>query len=278
MIFPSHHQPSKVTPPCQRAFDFPSSLVATQGASILGGRFLPIFSMRTNQLNPSSRQSRAQRIGISGLVIDQPRRIFPRSTATGARHSDPLQGRFDQPDFGWGRRVQVVSQRNTLAVCHHHPLRTLSAFGFTDAGPPFLAGAKLPSANVSAQSSWPCSSSWPNSARHAFSQMPCSSQARSRRQQVLGEGYRSGRSFHRAPLRNTHKIPSNTGRLAIGLGPPLGDAFGAGNSGAICAHWASVNSDRWRDIQTLLEQREDKGHKKRKNKNPYQVMKPLLAA
>ncbi|MCY4603014.1 MAG: hypothetical protein OXE49_02185, partial [Gemmatimonadetes bacterium] len=28
----------------------------------------------------------------------------------------------------------------------------------------------------------------------------------------------------------------------------LGEAFGAGNNGAICAHWASVNSDVWRDI------------------------------
>jgi hypothetical protein len=30
------------------------------------------------------------------------------------------------------------SQRNTLAVCHHHKLRTLSTFGFTDACAFFL--------------------------------------------------------------------------------------------------------------------------------------------
>ena len=29
------------------------------------------------------------------------------------------------------------SQRHTLAVCHHHKLRTLSAFGFAAQGPPF---------------------------------------------------------------------------------------------------------------------------------------------
>ena len=252
MIFPSHHQSSKVSPPCKGAFDLPSSLVAAQGASILGWWFLPVFSMRTDQLNPPSRQSSAQRIGGGGLVIDQAARIFSWPSPSEPRHGDLLQGRFNQPDFGRGCRVQVVSQRKPLAVCHHHPLRTLSAFGFTDTGPPFFAGAKRPSANVSAQSSWPCSSSWPSNARHAFSQMPCASPRRNRRQHVLGEGDRSGRSFHRAPLPNTHKRPSNTGRLARGLGPPLGDPGGSGRSGAICAHWASVNSDVWRDIGALL--------------------------
>ena len=188
MIFPSYHQPSEVSPPCEGSFDLPSSLVATQRASILGWRFLSVFAMRTDQLNASSCQSRSQRIGVGGLVIDQPARIFPRPTAAGARHRDSLQCRLDQPDFGRGRRVQVVSQRKTLAVCHHHPLRTLSAFGFAHATPPFFAGAKLPSAKVSLQSSWPCSSSWPSKARHAFSQTPSISQARSRRQHVLGEG------------------------------------------------------------------------------------------
>ena len=124
MILPSHHQPSKIAPPCQGALDLPSSLVAAPGASILGGWFLPIFPLRANQLNASSCPSGAQRIGIGGLVIDQAGRIFPRSAPAGARHSNLLQGRFNQPDFVRGRRVQVGSQRKTLAVCHPHPLRT----------------------------------------------------------------------------------------------------------------------------------------------------------
>ena len=250
MIFPSYHQSSEISPPCKGAFDFPSSLRAAPGSSVLGRRLGSVFSMGANQLNTASCQSSAQGIGVGGLVVDQPSRIFPWPSPSGSRHGDLLQGRFNQPDFGRGRRVQVVSQRKPLAVCHHHPLRTLSAFGFADTGPPFFAGAKLPSANVSAQSSGPCSSSGPSNARHAFSQMPGASQVRNRRQHVLGEGYRSGRSFHRAPLRNTHKMPSNTGRLAMGLGPPLGDAFGAGRSGAIGAHCASVNSDVCRDMDT----------------------------
>ena len=264
MIFPSYDQPSKVPPPCEGAFDLPSSLVAAQRSSILGWWLLPVFAMRIDQLNPASCQSRLQGIGSGGLVVDQAARIFSRPSASGSRHGYPLQRRLDQPDFRWGRRVQVVSQRKTLAVCHHHPLRTLSAFSFADAGPPFFAGANLPSANVSAQSSWPCSSRWPSNVRHAFSQMPWASQLRSRRQQVVGEGYPAGRSFHRAPLRNTHKMPSNTGRLAIGLGPPLGEAFGAGSSGAICAHGASVSSDLWRDMVEPLSYSEYNTAKKEK--------------
>ena len=277
MIFPSYHQSSEISPPCKGAFDFPSSLRAAPGSSVLGRRLGLVFSMGANQLNTASCQSSAQGIGVGGLVVDQPRRIFPWPSPSGSRHGDLLQGRFNQPDFGRGRRVQVVSQRKPLAVCHHPPLRTLSAFGLADTGPPFFAGAKLPSANVSAPSSGPCSSSGPSNARHAFSQMPCASPVRNRRQHVLGEGYRSGRSFHRAPLRNTHKMPSNTGRLAMGLGPPLGDAFGAGRSGAIGAHCASVNSDVCRDMDTSCWEGKHTGMATtEKDQNPAQVMKPLL--
>jgi hypothetical protein len=142
----------------------------------------------------------------------------------------------------------VHSQRNTLAVCHHHKLRTLSAFGLTDACAPFFAGENVPSAKVSYQRKRRLMSSSARSARHAFSQTPSSSHRFNRRQQVLGEGNRLGRSFHRAPLRNTQRMPSNTGRLGIGVRPPLGESFGSDNNGAIFAHCRSVNSDCSRAI------------------------------
>ena len=195
MVVPSDHQSSEVAPPGKSAFDLPSSLVAAQWTPILGRRLLAILPVRTNQLDAPSGQSCSQRIGVSGFVVDQPIWIFPRTTSSRSRDCYLLQRRLDQRDFRWRRRFQVVSQRNTRAVDHHHPLRTLSAVGFSDAAPPFFAGATLPSAKVSAQSSWPCSASCLSRARQAFSQISCASQSRSRRQQVLGEGYRSGRSF-----------------------------------------------------------------------------------
>jgi hypothetical protein len=139
-----------------------------------------------------------------------------------------------------------------LAVDHHHPLRTFAPLRFPDAGPPFLAGAKLPSAQASDQSNWPWASSWPRNARQALSQMSCSSQSRRRRQQVLGEGYCLGRSCQRAPVRKIHRMPSKQGLLGMGLGPPQGEAWGSGSKGAIFFHCSSVNADLSLAISFLL--------------------------
>ena len=70
---------------------------------------------------------------------------------------------FRQPDFVRGRRVKLLSQRNTLAVDHHHPLRALAPRVFPTFEPPLWTGAKLPSRNDSLQSS--CSRSF-SSARN----------------------------------------------------------------------------------------------------------------
>jgi hypothetical protein len=134
----------------------------------------------------------------------------------------------------------MSTERDSLAIDHHHPLRTLSAFGLSDALAPFFAEAKLPSAKVSSQSSWLCSSSSDKNLRHIFSQTPCASHCCNRRQQVLADGYRSGRSFHRAPLRKTQIIPSKTSRLLRGLRPPWGDCVWIGNRGSSFSHWSSV--------------------------------------
>ena len=75
----------------------------------------------------------------------------------------------------------MVSERNTFAVNHHHPLRTLSAFGRPDRGAPFFAGAKLPSANVSAQTNWPFSSNSARKDRQIVTHTSCCSQSRRRR-------------------------------------------------------------------------------------------------
>ena len=115
---------------------------------------------------------------------------------------------FEERNFVRGRRVQVVSQRNTLAVDHHHPLRSLAAFGLSDVLAPFFAGAKLPSANASLQSNCPRWSSSERKARHASSQMSCSSQFLSRLQQVDGLGNCFGKSAQGAPVRSIQRMPT----------------------------------------------------------------------
>jgi hypothetical protein len=145
--------------------------------------------------------------------------------------------------------VKVVSQRKTLAVDHHHPLRPLTPLGFADSRAPFLAGAKLPSRNASLHCNCGRSFNSARKARQTASQTPCSSQRCSRRQQVDGEGNSSGKSCHRAPLRNIHKIPSSTGRSSLGGRPPRGRGRGRGSKGWIFSHCASLNSRPYRAMR-----------------------------
>src|SRR2546428_147247 len=134
------------------------------------------------------------------------------------------------------------------ALDHPHPLRPLAPLGCSDSSAPFFAEAKLPSRNDSLQSS--CSRSFNSlkNVRPLFSQTPCSSQSRSRRQQVEGCGYFSGKSCQRAPLRRIHKIPSSTRRFSIHGRPPLRCLGGLGSKGAIFFHCASVSNGPARAI------------------------------
>ena len=243
LAFVTNYQPAEIGNPGNCSFDFPAPFVSPKLSSVLPFWFCSISPMGANQFNSSVGQATPKRIGIGGLVINQPLGIFPWSATPFARNCHLLQGGFNQSNFIWCGRGNVHSQRNTLAVCHHHKLCTLSAFGFSHACAPFFAGENVPSAKVSNHFSRLFTSNSARNTRHTLSHMPFSSQSCSLRQQVLGEGYRFGKSFHRAPARKTHKIPSNTGRLSMGVRPPLGDGFASGSSGAILAHCLSVSSD-----------------------------------
>jgi len=175
---------------------------------------------------------------------------FPASSITSqcSAYADRRERRFRKPRFVRGCRTKVLSQRKTLAVDHHHPLRALTPLGFSDSSAPFLAGAKLPSRKDSLH----CSCfRWLSSARNArqiLSHTPCSSQSRSRRQQVTCEGNSSGKSCKRAPLRRIHKMPSSTLRSEARGRPPRCRERGRGSKGRTLSHWASVNRRSYRAI------------------------------
>jgi hypothetical protein len=249
VALPAHDEPAEIPQPGEGPFDFPPAPIAPQLPTVLQWGPHTVFPMGANQLNAAPGQPLTQRVRITGFVIDDTLGMLARPPRTVTGHGNRLQGRLQQRHFGWGRRVQEVSQRNTLAVDHHQPLRAFPPLGLADLGAPFFAGAKLPSAKASAQSSWPWASSWAKKARQALSHTPCSSQPRKRRQQVLGEGKRSGRSCQRAPVRKIQRMPSNTGRFGIGFGPPRREALGSGNNGAILVHCASVSSECFLAIQ-----------------------------
>jgi hypothetical protein len=240
VTFPAHQQTTIVAQPSEGALNFPPSLVTAQRTSILRPGLFAVAPMWTNHLNPSILQSLTQWVTVVTTIQNQaPHFVLPR-----LRHD--LQGWFEQIHLRWRCTAQRGCQRNSLAICHHHPFGSLTFLGASDSSAPFLAGANEPSAKVSSHSRCPVSS---NSSmkvrqmkvRHTLSQTSCSCQSRSRRQQVAGEGYCSGKSRQRAPVFKTHKIPSSTRRLSTKRRPPLGEGCSWGSSGSTLRHCCSVN-------------------------------------
>ena len=239
----AHHQSAEVAEPGEGALHDPASAVASQCPTVLRRRFAPILPMRDDQFDAALRQLRAQWIAIVAPIDDQANRLLPGTTgAMPTPYPDGRQRRRDELDFRRGRRVKVVSQRNTLAVDHHHPLRPLAPLALSDSAAPFFAGAKLPSRNDSLHFNCWRSFNSLRTARQTFIQTPCFSQSRSRRQHVEGCGNFSGRSCQRAPLRRIQRILSSTRRFSIHGRPPLRCLGGLGSQGAIFFHCASVSN------------------------------------
>src|SRR5438132_180529 len=245
----ANHQMAEVAEPREGALDFPASSITSQCSSILGHRLASIPTMRCDQFDPALRQPRSQRVTVVTTISDQAQRLLPRPPRVGSTtYADGRERRFCEPRFVRGCRTKVLSQRKTLAVDHHHPLRALAPLGFSDSSAPFLAGAKLPSRKDSLHCSCFRSFSSARNARQILSQTPCSSQSRSLRQQVAGEGNSSGKSCQRAPLRRIHKMPSSTLRSEARGRPPRGRERARGSKGRIFSHWASVNRRPYRAI------------------------------
>ena len=245
----TNDQAAEVSQPGEGAFHGPAPPVSTERPAVLGRRLAPILAVRGNQLDAAPGQLLAQRITVVAPVGDQAFRLLPRTASTMATpYADRRERRLDEPDLRRGRRVKVVPQRNTRAVDHHHPLRALAPLGFPDSRAPFFAGAKLPSKKASLQFNCWRSFNSPRNARQIVSQTSCSSQSRSRRQQVDGDGNSSGKSCQRAPLRSIHKMPSNTLRSLARGRPPRGRDGRLGSKGQIFSHWASVSNRPYRAI------------------------------
>ena len=244
ITIPTDHQSAIISEPGERSLNFPTTLITSELAAIMVPLLLIIAPVRADQFNASRSQTLSKRVAVITFVSNQPLRFFSWTTSAFSGHGDVVQRLFKELDFARGRRVQVVSKRNTLAVDHHHPLRALAPLGLADTFAPFFAGAKLPSTKLSDQSNWPFSSSSERKDRQASSQMSCSSQSLSLRQQVEGLGYRFGKSAQGAPVRRIQRIPSKTLRLsAQGLPPFLLD-FGFGKSFSIFSHCSSVSFQR----------------------------------
>jgi hypothetical protein len=238
----ANQESAELTEPGVGTFDDPASFVTPEFSAVLVAPELAVLAIGNDEVDAALGQPFAQRIGVVGAIGDHTFRPLPRP-AFGTRDFDFGERGFRKRNFSRRGTFEPNSQRKTATVDQYHPLRALATLGFTDCRAPFLAGAKLPSRNVSSHFNRPSPSSAPSRVRQASSQTSCSSHCFNRRQQVAGEGYLSGKNLHAAPVCKTHRMPSIQARLDAHGRPRLSlRRFGTGNSGSIRFHCASLNN------------------------------------
>jgi len=238
----TNQQPPAPAQPRERPFDDPATAIAPQLATVLVRRVRVVLLRRDDRLNPTFRQPRPQPVAVVTAVQHQPIRLRPRPPRPMRTpyldRGDRLLEEFDLARTG---RVQVCSQRSTLAIDQKHPLGALALLGLSDSGAPFFAGAKLPSPKHSSQRTFSASFKSARKARHSASNVPSSSHCRRRRQQVVELLYLRGSAFHGAPVHRIHRMPSKHLRGSAGGRPPRGFRLRRGRCGAIRAHCASLS-------------------------------------
>ena len=236
MVFVANDKASEVLQPSEEAFDFPSPLVSTQRSSILRRASGSVRTVRGDQLYAMGvEEPLVEGVTVIGLVADQAlgKTLGPRA----------IEGVFNQGHFMRRSTGHVHGERKTAAVCDCHDLAALAPLGLSDVEPPFLAPAKEPSIKASERSMPPRSSRSFTSVARISWKTPARVHCWKRRWQVWYDGYRSGRSFHGAPVRRTHRIPFSTSRGSRGGRPRHPRRhFGFGISPAIRFHCSSVSS------------------------------------
>jgi len=180
-----------------------------------------VLAMRNQQTDPSFLQPFSCRVAVVRLIPDQSLGSYSWSSRASFGDSDLSKSLIKERDLSRRGRVGMASERNTLAIDQYHALCSLSPLGLPDCRAPFFAGKKLASTKTSSQSRIPSWSSSERKARHISLRTPSSYHSLNRRQQVDGCGYRSGRSFHLAPVFRIQRIPSNTNRSSALGRPPF---------------------------------------------------------
>jgi len=240
MILISHNEPAIISDPTEGSLDDISSPVAIPESVILAIDIPVVLPMRGKKIDSSLPQTFTSRIAVISLISDHSFGSGPRSSGSPFGYSDLSNNLIKERDLSRRGTVGMASERNTLAIDQYHALRSLSPLGRPDARAPFFAGMKVASTNTSSHSRMPLWSNSERKARHMSLRTSASYHSLSRRQQVEGFGYRSGRSLHLAPVFRTQRMPSSTSRLSARGRPPLRPTGLFGMRGSIFFHCSSV--------------------------------------
>ena len=235
MIFPSDHESPEVMEPGEEAFYFPASFVSSKWSSILGFRPLAPGPMRRDHINAQHRQFIVQRIAVISLV--------PNDSFGKLDQESAFDGLSDQLHFMRRSAGHVEGVRKTRAVCNGHDLGPLAPFSFPNAKAPLFAGEKDPSMKASRTSRPPRSRRSSARVRRISSNTPSFDHFWCQRWHVWYGGYRSGRSFHGAPVRRIQRMPLRTSRGSRRGRPRESDRLDSdGIKGSNRVHCTSVKS------------------------------------
>ena len=235
-------QAPEVLNPGMSSLDNPSVPVTSQAPTVLMRGAFIVASGWNYGLNALIPQSFPYLVAVIAFVGDEPFGLFAPVT----RNLHGLERRDKELRLRRGSRVHVKSERSTLAINQYHKLRSLASLGFSDARPPFLAEANVPSTKHSFQWIMSLSSSSARNVLQSFSSVPSSVHLIRRRWTALFEPYRSGSALQGAPDQRIHKMPSKQLRSLETGRPPLRSflrqgIFRTGKTFSTFSHWASVN-------------------------------------
>jgi hypothetical protein len=233
VIFPSGRDPAIVLKPSEKTLDLPSFAISPKWSTILGFGSHSVPFVRGDHLDSTGSEFSVQRVTVISPVADNPiRKLRKKTTLKGS----PYQFHFMRRSAG-----HVEGVRKTRSVCNCHDLGPFPPLSWSNAGAPFLAGAKVPSMKASWMSIPPRLRRSSARAMRIFSKTPSFDHFWCQRWQVDLDGYRDGRSCHCAPVRRIQRIPFKTDRGSIRSLPRGSDRF-IGISGSITAHCSFVKS------------------------------------
>jgi hypothetical protein len=234
MVFVTRHQATEILEPSEQALDSPAMSVSPQLATILSLGLPSVRFVGRDHFNPTfSFKPFIQLIAVVGLVANQLRRRLIDNQI--------IQRGLDQRYFMRRSTANPNAERKTMAVCDCHELATLSTLCFANTEAPFFALLKVPSIYASRTSSPPRSFKSAASAHNAASKVPSVTHSWKRRWQVAFDGYRGGKSSHRAPVFRIQRMPSSIGRASTRGRPRLSSDTGDSNSGWRISHCRSVS-------------------------------------
>lgn len=236
MVFPSNNSSSKIMQPADGSFDDPASFVSTELSFVRHRSMFTVLSCWADQIDSVFGHASPQWVAVGSFVIDQSFRRNFRNQAT-------FDESFDQPDLVDVCRFRIDRERKATSVYKEHDLCSLATTSRSDLITPFFADENVPSANVSEQSTFPWSCSFSRSRRRTCSMIPFSVHRLNHRWHVDLEGKCFGKSFHLAPVRSTHRMPSRQSRGCTRGRPPWSPGGSHGNRSSMNSHCLSVSSN-----------------------------------